>query len=73
MIKYRLYLNEVYVGIGRQVDHDGIPRFIEANDVFEAMDEAYRVAKELGCTAYRLREGGAAMYKLTAAYCSWWQ
>jgi hypothetical protein len=70
MIRYRLYLNEVYQGV-KQVDFDGVNRYIEAKDVFEAMETAFKVAKELGCHAYRLMEGGKAEYKLTAAYASW--
>ena len=71
MKRYRLYLNEVYQGT-EQVDFDGVVRFIEADDVFAAMETSFKVAKECGCHAYRLMEGGAAEYKLTAAYSSWW-
>ena len=73
MKRYRLYLNEVYSGV-KQVDFDGVLRFVEIKDdesIFVAMDVAFRTAKELGCHAYRLMEGGKAEYKLTAAFASW--
>jgi hypothetical protein len=73
MKRYRLYLNEVYSGV-KQVDFDGVLRFVEikeSEDIFVAMDVAFKTAKELGCHAYRLMEGGKAEYKLTAAFASW--
>ena len=72
MRRYKLYFNEVYDGV-RQVEHDGVVRFVDAVDVFEAMDKAFKMGKELGCHAYRLVEGGAARHKLTAAFCSWYE
>lgn len=73
MKKYRLYLNEVYDG-HKQVDFDGVLRFVEikeGDDIGVAMDVAFNVAKEFGCHAYRLMEGGKAEYKLTAAFARW--
>jgi hypothetical protein len=70
MKRWRLYLNEVYSG-HKQVDFDGVIRLVEAENLMQAMDVAFETAKELGCHAYRLMEGGKAEYKLTAAFSTW--
>jgi hypothetical protein len=70
MSRYRVYFNEVYRGT-EHVDHDGAMHYVEAEDLFTAMDIAYKTARELGCYAYRLMEGGRAEYKLTAAFARW--
>jgi hypothetical protein len=72
MSKYRLYLNDVYDGEHHHVDHDGVARLVDEEDVFKAMEIALKVARECGAKSYRLMEGDKAGYKLTAAYASWY-
>jgi hypothetical protein len=66
---YRLYLNEVFGVVGgtwRQVDHDGVGRFVNGS-IEEAMAAAATIARGLGATSYRLVQGG-----YTVAFSRWW-
>ena len=71
MKKYRLYINDV-LSNNKYVDHDGKERFVENLTLLGAMDEAFMLAQSCSGHSYRLMEGGAAQYKLTAAFASWW-